>query len=313
MAIRVGAHVSAAGGLLTAFDRAIEIGAEAIQVHPTAPQTWRRLALDDAAVAAFRDRMAATGLDLFFFHAVYLVNLGTPRPELLAQSIGSLRHYLELATRLGVRGVIFHPGSHRGQGFDTVLPQLAAAMGDVLAGAGPDVRLLIENSAGAGDNIGSTFVQIGRMIEAVRDPRLGVCLDTAHTLTAGYDIGTGAGLTAALDELQDAVGLERLLAIHAHDSKAPLGSNVDRHENIGLGHLGDDGLRRICRDPRLDGLPFLLEVPGLERQGPDRANVARLRELAGLAPLPGPTPPAPAPGAAPSPRREPTRAGRPGG
>ncbi|HUY98027.1 MAG TPA: deoxyribonuclease IV [Verrucomicrobiae bacterium] len=284
MAIRVGAHVSTAGGLLTAFDRARAIGAEAVQVHPTAPQTWRRLPLDDDTVGRFHQRMGETGLDLFFFHAVYLINLGTPRPDLLAQSTGSLRHYLELASRLGVRGVIVHPGSHRGQGFDAVLSQIAEAIREALTGAGDATCLLLENSAGAGDNIGSTFRQIGRIVDAVGDPRVGMCLDTAHTLTAGYDIATADGLATALDELQREVGLERLLAVHANDSKAALGSNVDRHENIGDGHLGDDGLRRICREPRLDGLPFILEVPGLERQGPDRANVERLRALAGLPP-----------------------------
>jgi len=286
VAIRVGAHVSATGGLLSALDRAAAIGAEVVQVHPTAPQTWRRLTLDAEAIGDVRKRMAGAGPDTVFFHAVYLVNLGTPRPELLSQSVGSLRHYLELATSLGVTGVIFHPGSHRGQGFDVVLPQLARSMREALTGAGPDTRLLIENSAGAGDNIGSTFAQIARMLEAVDDARLGVCVDTAHTLTAGYDIASEAGLARTLDELQSAVGMDRVLAVHANDSKAPLGSNVDRHENIGLGYLGDDGLRRICREPRLDRLPFILEVPGLERQGPDRANVARLRELAGLPPLP---------------------------
>ena len=161
----IGAHVSIAGGILTAFERAQEIGAEAVQIHPTPPQTWRRLTVSPETVTEFHSQMEATGLDAFFLHAVYLINLATAREDLLAQSEGSLRHYLEMANVLGARGVIFHPGSHKGLGFDEVLPQMAATMKGALDGAPGETLLIIENSHGrrAGTR--------DRILAAGRDPR----------------------------------------------------------------------------------------------------------------------------------------------
>ncbi len=283
--MHIGAHVSTRGGILTAFDRAQEVGAEAVQVHPTAPQTWRRLHLQDEEVQQFRSRLASTGLADFFFHAVYLINLGTPRPELLASSEASLAHYLQLANELGAAGVIFHPGSHLGRGFDHVLEQIGSTMRRALEAAPGEARLLVENSAGAGANLGATLPEIRRMLEAVDSPRVGLCLDTAHAFTSGWQLTTEEGLAAALAELEAEIGWDRLWAVHANDSKAPFGSNRDRHENIGEGEIGSEAFARMLADPRLRRPPWILEVPGEERQGPDRANVDRLRRLAGLSPL----------------------------
>lgn len=283
--MRIGAHVSTRGGILTAFDRARELGAEAVQVHPTPPQTWRRLHLEAEEVQEFRRRLASTGLVDFFFHAVYLINLGTPRPELLASSGASLAHYLQLANELGVAGVIFHPGSHLGRGFDSVLDQIGSSMRSALEAAPGEARLLVENSAGAGANLGATLPEIRRMLEAVDSPRVGLCLDTAHAFTSGWQLTTEEGLAAALAEFEAEIGWDRLWAIHANDSKAPFGSNRDRHENIGEGEIGSEAFARMLADPRLRRPPWILEVPGQERQGPDRANVDRLRKLAGLPPL----------------------------
>lgn len=287
--VTIGAHVSSQGGISTAFDRALEIGAEAIQIHPMPPQTWRRLHPNEEEVATFHRRMEQTSLDAFFFHAAYLINLATAKEDLLAQSRGSLRHHLEIANLLGVRGVIFHPGSHKGQGFEVVLPQMAEAMRFALDETGGESLLIIENSAGSGDNIGSSFGQIRQMMEAVDNPRLRFCLDTAHVFTAGHDLRRADGLSAMVDELGREIGFDRLAAIHANDSKAVFGSNVDRHQNIGDGEIGAEPFRWMLADPNLTRAPFILEVPGLERQGPDRANVERLRLLAGLpalAPVP---------------------------
>ncbi len=284
--MHIGAHVSTRGGILTAFDRARELGAEAVQVHPTPPQTWRHLHLEAEEAQEFRLRLASTGLaDRFFFHAVYLINLGTPRPELLASSEASLIHYLQLAGELGVAGVIFHPGSHLGQGFDTVLDQIGSTMRRALEAAPGEARLLVENSAGAGANLGATLPEIRRMLEAVDSPRVGLCLDTAHAFTSGWQLTTEEGLAAALAEFEAEIGWDRLWAVHANDSKAPFGSNRDRHENIGEGEIGSEAFARMLADPRLRRPPWILEVPGEERQGPDRVNVERLRSLAGLPPL----------------------------
>jgi deoxyribonuclease-4 len=284
--VQIGAHVSVEGGIPSAFNRALEIGAEAVQIHPTPPQTWRRLHPDDETVVTFRRRMAETGLDAFFFHAVYLINLATANEALLAQSRGSLRHSLEMANLLGVRGVIFHPGSHKGQGFETVLPQMAESMRWALAESGGESQLIIENSAGSGANIGSSFAQIRQMMEAVDDSRLRFCLDTAHAFTAGYDLRDAEGLARTVEELGREIGFARLAAIHANDSKAPFGSNLDRHQNIGDGEIGSEAFARILAEPRLTQAPMILEVPGLEHRGPDRANVERMRVLAGMPPLP---------------------------
>ncbi len=286
--VTIGAHVSCLGGISTCFDRALEIGAEAVQIHLTPPQTWRRLHPTEDEVSTFRGRMAESGLEQFFFHAVYLINLATAREDLLAQSRGSLRHSLEMANLLGAKGVVFHPGSHKGQGFEAVLPQMARAMTYALEESGGESLLLIENSAGSGANVGSTMAQVGEMVQAVGSPRLGLCLDTAHAFTAGYDLRREDGLGRLLSELEQHVGLERLIAIHANDSKAAFASNLDRHQNIGDGEIGAEGFRRLLGRRELDRVPFILEVPGLERQGPDRANVQRLRELAGVPPLPSP-------------------------
>jgi deoxyribonuclease-4 len=283
--LRIGAHVSTRGGILTAFDRARELGAEAVQVHPTPPQTWRRLHLEAEEVQEFRRRLASTGLADFFFHAVYLINLGTPRPELLASSEASLAHYLQLANELGAAGVIFHPGSHLGRGFDSVLDQIGSTMRAALEAAPGEARLLVENSAGAGANLGATLPEIRRMLEAADSPRVGICLDTAHAFTSGWQLTTEEGLAAALAEFEAEIGWDRLWAVHANDSKAPFGSNRDRHENIGEGEIGSQAFARMLADPRLRRPPWILEVPGEERQGPDRANVDRLRKLAGLPPL----------------------------
>lgn len=281
----IGAHVSSQGGILTAFDRALAIGAEAIQIHPTPPQTWRRLHPAEEEVASFRQRMKETGLDAFFFHAPYLINLATAKEALLVQSQGSLRHHLETANLLGVRGVIFHPGSHKGQGFEVVLPQMAETMRWALDETEGESLLIIENSAGSGANIGSSFAQIRQMMEAVDHPRLRFCLDTAHAFTAGHDLRDPESRAKMVDELGREIGFERLAAIHANDSKAVFGSNVDRHQNIGDGEIGAEAFRWMLADAHLSQAPFILEVPGLEHQGPDRANVERLRLLAGLPPL----------------------------
>jgi deoxyribonuclease-4 len=283
--LRIGAHVSTRGGILSAFDRARELGAEAVQVHPTPPQTWRRLHLEAEEVQEFRRRLASTGLADFFFHAVYLINLGTPRPELLASSEASLAHYLQLANELGAAGVIFHPGSHLGRGFDSVLDQIGSTMRAALEAAPGEARLLVENSAGAGANLGATLPEIRRMLEAVDSPRVGLCLDTAHAFTSGWQLTTEEGLASALAEFEAEIGWDRLWAVHANDSKAPFGSNRDRHANIGEGEIGSPAFARMLADPRLRRPPWILEVPGEERQGPDRANVDRLRKLAGLPPL----------------------------
>ena len=284
----IGGHVSTRGGIDKAVDNAVAIGAEVIQTHPSPPQTWRRLTVDDQMVQAYRDKARAADLRGHFFHAVYLINLATTSATLLKQSVGSLVFYMELAERIGADGVVFHPGSHKGAGFEPMLPQMARAIDEVLARTDSRARLIVENSAGQGGTVGCSFEEVARIVDAVASERVAVCLDTAHAFANGYDLRTAEGIDAALQRFDATIGLDRLVAIHANDSRAEFQSNVDRHADIGDGFLGEEAFALMLNDPRLRDHPWILEVPGLEKRGPDLYNVNKLRELAGLQPA---TPP----------------------
>ncbi len=282
--MRIGAHVSSAGGLDKAIDRAVALECETVQLFASPPQGWAMKPPSPEVVAAFRQKAEAAGLAGWcFFHGVYLVNLATENPEHLAKGVASLSFYLNVCHQTGVKGVIFHVGSHKGAGFATVLPQIAGAMRQVLANAPGDAWLIIENNAGQGQQIAGNFAEIGRIMDAVESPRVKVCLDTCHSLSSGYDLRSESGVAAAMDEFQREVGWEHLVAVHANDSKAPLGAGVDRHENIGDGYLGLDGFRAIMGHPAFRDVPFMLEVPGIEGAGPDAENMRRLRELRSIA------------------------------
>ena len=286
--MRVGAHISSSGGPQKVFGRAQEIGAEAIQLFISAPQQWRPPNHGDEAVAAFHQEHERLPVPVFF-HGVYLVNLGTQDEKLLNRSAGSLKQYVKWAGTLGVEGTIFHVGSHKGAGFDAVKDQICRVMLEVLEAAGNDSMLLIENNAGQGNGIGSTFTEIGELIRGCDDhPRIGVCLDTCHAFAMGYDITQREGCELAMEEFDREIGFDRLRAVHANDSKMPLGGVRDRHENIGDGHMGLDGFRTILAHPAFRDAPLLLEVPGIEGDGPDEENVNRLKRIREEVGAPGP-------------------------
>ncbi|HEY8760278.1 MAG TPA: deoxyribonuclease IV [Candidatus Dormibacteraeota bacterium] len=277
----IGAHVEARKGLWNAFGNATLLGADAIQVHPTPPGFWGSPKPTDEDVERFRQEYAAAGTPPFFFHAVYLINLASEDAKVHPRSESTLAGYLAAADRLGIDGVIFHVGSHRGTGFEAALPGITERMRNALHRADPQhTRLLIENNAGTGGCVGARFEEIRAMIDAVGDDRVRSCLDTCHAFASGYDLRTEADARRVIDDWDRVVGLDRLDAIHCNDSQTGLGSNRDRHQNIGLGEIGEEGFRALLHDPRLDKLPFILEVPGFEGLGPDAANVEILRRLA---------------------------------
>lgn len=278
--MKIGAHVSTAGGLDKAVDRAMAIGAETIQIFGGAPQTWRRRAHSPESMLRFKAKCSEAGIGPVFIHAIYLINLATADPEHLHKSRQSLIDDMRLASQIGAAGVIFHLGSRRGASFGQVFDQVIAALKHVLAETPADTWLILENSAGMGDHLGSRFNEIGMLIKAVSDPRMKVCLDTQHCFAAGYDLSTADGLDAAMDEFQREIGLDLLVAVHANDSKVKFASGVDRHENIGQGHMGRDAFRLILSHPALSHQPFILEVPGFANEGPDRENIDILRSLA---------------------------------
>lgn len=187
--MKIGAHVSAAGGIDKAIGRASDIGAEAIQIFASSPRSWRFKPIDDAVVAKFRANMDSSEVDSVFLHGVYLVNLGGT-PELVGRSVESLTNHMRVAEQIGAVGVIFHSGSHKGVGFESVFDQAVRALTEVLASGSTDASLIIENCAGMGDQIGASFAEIGKLIRAVDAPNLKVCIDTQHAFAAGYNIAS---------------------------------------------------------------------------------------------------------------------------
>ena len=277
----IGAHVEARKGLWNAFSNAALLGADSIQVHPTPPGFWGSPKPTDEDVGHFRDDYAAAGRPPFYFHAVYLINLASDDPKVNPRSESTLAGYIAAADKLGIDGVIFHVGSHRGIGFEAALPGITERMRNALQRADPQhTRLLIENNAGTGGCVGARFEEIRAMLDAVGDERVRCCFDTCHAFASGYDLRTEAAARRVIDEWDRVVGLDRLEAIHCNDSQTGLASNRDRHQNIGLGEIGEEGFRALLHDPRLDRLPFILEVPGFQGEGPDAANVEILRRLA---------------------------------
>jgi len=256
------------------------MGAEAIQIHPTPPGFWGSPKLDETRISTFKAAAAKHGHPPFYFHAVYLINLAGDDPTLRQRSESTLAGYVKAADELGVNGVIFHTGSHKGAGFDARLPSILEHIKKVMERADPKTaRLLIENNAGLGGCVGARFEEIARMLDGLRDPRVGVCFDTCHAFASGYDERTPVDVVRTIDELDRVIGLKNVEVIHCNDSVTGLGSNRDRHANIGDGQIGQDGFRALLHEPRLAGLPFILEVPGAG-DGPDAEQVAVLRRLA---------------------------------
>lgn len=279
--MQIGAHVSSSGGLPNAVDRAVAIGAEAVQIFASAPQQWAFRMPSDKLIDDYRERFAAAGLGSTWLHGVYLTNLGTEDSEKLDKGVQSLIDYMTVGSRIGASGVIFHTGSHKGAGLEMVALRVVESLKRVLASSPADMFLCLENSAGAGNSIGKNFSELGALIQAVDDPRLRVCLDTCHLFAAGYDVTTREALDRLFEEFDRECGAERLVVFHANDSKKGIGSKLDRHENIGEGCIGLDGFRAILTHPRTQDLPFLLEVPGYDDNGPDTRNVATMKALAG--------------------------------
>jgi deoxyribonuclease-4 len=277
--MQIGAHVSASGGLHTAVDRAELIGADSLQIFTQSPRMWRPTAHDPATFDRFRERRAEAGIDGVLCHALYLCNFAAPDDAIYEKSVAALRNTMEVACAIGADGVVVHVGSHLGAGFEFGLDRVVPAMEQVLELCSDTTWLLMENSAGAGGTIGRSIAELATLFERLdRHPRLGVCLDSCHLYVSGVDVTDPAVLDACLDELDSTVGLDRLRALHVNDSATPLGSNRDRHANIGEGLLGE-GLGVFLANPRLQGLPAVLEVAGPEKKGPDANEIRKAKEL----------------------------------
>ncbi len=276
--MRLGAHVSASGGLDKAIDRAAGIGAEAAQIFVSSPRMWRFRRPPEGEVVRFKEKAKAQDVGPVFIHGSYLINLGGGE-DLLAKSVDVLSKSMQAAGTIGAAGVIFHGGAHKGAGFEGMLRQAVTAMQEVLSASPEGVWLIVENSAGMGSHIGSSFAEVGRLIGEVGSPSVKVCLDTQHSMASGYDLANEDGLARAMDEFESEIGLSNLVAVHANDSKVEFGSGVDRHENIGEGHLGIAGFETIMGHEAFRNVPFILEVPGFDKNGPDKENMDILKDI----------------------------------
>ena len=275
----IGAHVSAAGGVEKSVKRALDIDAECIQIFASSPRTWKFKPIAEENASKFRAAASEASLGPTVLHASYLVAIGSSDPALVERSVQSLINHLQASEQLGALGLIFHPASHKGRGYDAIFDQFVSNVQAVLEAAPGESLLMLETSAGSGDHVGSKFEELGKLIKAVDSPRVAVCLDTQHVWAAGYNIVDKDGLDATMDEFDRDIGLELLRSVHANDSMRELGSSVDRHDNIGDGLIGEAGFVNVMSHPAFQDVPFYLEVPGVDKSGPDRPNVEALKRI----------------------------------
>jgi deoxyribonuclease IV len=275
----VGAHVSSAGGLPRAIERGIERDCRAIQIFNQSPRMWRPGSWRDEEVAAFRDAMAESSIEAVVIHAIYLLNCASEDPEIRAKSRVSLIGSLRAGSAIGAGAVILHPGSAKAGETERAIARAGETIAEALAES-EGCPLHLENTAGAGGTLGRSIEELAALLaSAGGGERLGLCLDSCHLYASGYDIRTPAGMDVLLELIGSQVGLERVGSLHLNDSQAPLGSNRDRHANVGAGELGEEGCAAFLGAPALQGLPCLLETPGQKRGGATRGEVQLARAL----------------------------------
>ena len=285
--MRLGIHTSIAGSLERSALKAAELGANTFQIFSSSPRQWKASIPATAAIKLLQRERDKHDLAPLVIHDNYLINLASTHEKIRALSIQAFRGELERAIAIGADYLVAHPGNYKGQtveqGILHFLEGVAAAANGLRYGK---LKLLIECTAGAGAQLGGRFEELHVMREygtRMTDLPIGFCLDTCHLLVSGYDISTAAGLRKTVDDADRLLGLENIPVIHANDSKAPLGSHLDRHENVGEGYIGLDGFRRILAHPGLRNKAFILETP-VDKPGDDRRNLETLRSLCQSAP-----------------------------
>jgi deoxyribonuclease-4 len=277
--VLLGAHVSTTGGIHTAIDRVEDLGGEAVQLFTQSPRTWRPTNHDPANFERFKERRREARVEAVLCHAVYLINLAAPDKDVYKKSVDALLNTIDVARAIEADGVVLHVGSHLGAGLDSGLDRIAAALERALERCDGETAILVENSAGTGATIGRSVAELAVIYDRLdRHPCLGVCLDCCHLWVSGIDVTDEGALDAVVLELESAIGLDRLRALHVNDAKDGLGAQRDRHENVGKGKIGNK-LTVFLGHPKLQGRPALLETPGNDGHGPDAEEMRNLRKL----------------------------------
>lgn len=282
----LGCHLSIGKGFAAAIDAAETLGNNALQIFSHNASSWRMKPISSEAAAAFRARYDASSVEYVVIHTMYLLNLASPDPALFERSVVALKEEVKRASLLGIDHLVTHLGAHKGTGKTAGVARITEALERVLGSeayqGAPNLTLLLENTAGTGTTMGSCFTELAAIIDGLSDAgQIGVCLDTCHAFTAGYELRTPEGLAETLGALDREVGLTRLKLIHLNDSKYPLAARRDRHEHIGRGEIGEAGFSLVVNHPALRDLPFVLETPKEMDGQPDAdpINLERVRSM----------------------------------
>ena len=279
MKTRCGAHVSVSKGLVRALEKASEMGASCIQIFSSPPQSFIPPKFTDSECSEFKTQARKLDIQPVFIHAKYLINLASEKESLRTLSIKSLIADLTFAEKIGAQGVIVHTGSHKGKGFNEVLPVVVESIKQILEKTPASTTLYLEVASGGKGKIGSTFEELHAMLDGVGNSRVGVCLDTAHLFAAGYAFDTLEKVVELAKQIEKTIGWATIECMHANDSKVEFKSGKDRHENIGQGFIGKDPFRLLLQHSKFNNLPFILETPGFDDKGPDKKNLDILKSL----------------------------------
>jgi deoxyribonuclease-4 len=276
---KIGAHVSASGGVEKAVERAANIGANCVQVFSGSPRVWQRPDLETVELS----------VEPIFTHALYLLNLASENPDLVRKSIEAISFDLRFDSKLNGAGVVVHLGSHQGRGWDAVKDQVAQTITEILSKAPSNAHFLMENAAGQNGKIGGNLEELRWLFDQVQSDQLGWCMDTCHAFASGYHLGDGKAANvdgqkntregSIIEEIERLQLGEKLTCVHVNDSRDPFGSGRDRHENLGDGLIGQENLRAFVNHPLIVSKPLILEVPGIKDEGPDAENIIRLKKL----------------------------------
>lgn len=280
--MQVGLHVSIAGSIDKAVDNAVATECSAFQIFTRNPRGWAAKPLTSSDATNFKEKLAKTKIDRFatVAHMPYLPNLSSPEDDPFARSLDSLIDEAKRCSKLGIPYLVAHLGSHKGKGDEKGIEMLVKAFTKAAKDTSDDVMILLENTAGQKNSVGSDLDQLGSILSQLKPAkRFGICFDTCHGFAAGYDMSTEKGAATTLEKLDKAIGFEHLKILHLNDSKGELGSNLDRHEHIGLGHIGEKGLGYIIKAINRKKIPIILETPIDERRD-DVGNLKKVKELA---------------------------------